>query len=88
MWHERTVSCAAAIRSAAALRQTIGSTKPGSSFLTFPTRALTGQRTMPSDGVGGQDRLELRLFRRLLAEPCRPGLGRENDRHAVMQRRA
>jgi hypothetical protein len=28
----------------------IGSTKPGSLFLTLPTRGLTGQHTMPSDG--------------------------------------
>ena len=45
--------------------RTIGLTKPGSLFFTLPTRGLTGQQTMPSEGRNGlpasQDRLnELR----------------------------
>jgi len=38
--------------------------------------------------VGGQQRLHMRLVGRLLAEPSRPGLGREDRRHPVMQRGA
>ena len=35
---------------APAYRKTTGSIKPGSSFLTLPTRAITGRQIMPSDG--------------------------------------
>ena len=64
--------------------RTIGLTKPGSLFFTLPTRGLTGQQTMPSVGRG-QQRFQLRLVRRFLAEPRRPDLGREDHRHAVTQ---
>jgi hypothetical protein len=37
------------------------------------------------DAVGGQQGFQLRLIRGFLAEPCRPGLGREHHRHPVMQ---
>jgi hypothetical protein len=30
--------------------RTIGLSKPGSLFFTLPTRGLTGQQTMPSEG--------------------------------------
>jgi hypothetical protein len=33
-----------------AITQSIGSTKLGSLFLTLPTRGLTGQHIMPSEG--------------------------------------
>ena len=38
--------------------------------------------------IGGQQRFQPRLVGRLLAEPFRPRLGREDRRHPVMQRGA
>jgi hypothetical protein len=79
----RTVSRAASIGSAGAHGRLIGSTKFGSLFFTLPTRGLTGQQPMRSGRVGGEQGLQMRLVRRFLAEPCRPGLGRNRRRPAA-----
>ena len=50
---------------------------------TFPTRADRPANHLIGR-VGGEQRLQLPLVGRLLAEPCRPGLGREDHRHAVI----
>jgi hypothetical protein len=58
---------------------------PASLFLTLSTRALTGQQIMSSEGVGCQQRLDLRHVGRLLAEPYWPCLGFQHRGHAVVE---
>jgi hypothetical protein len=58
----------------------IGSVRLGSLFLTLPTRALTGQQIISSEG----QRASSRHVRRLFAEPSRP-CGLEHRGHAVVE---
>src|SRR5580704_1892207 len=58
---------------------------PASLFLTLSTRALTGQQIISSEGVGCQQRLDLRHVGRLLAEPYWPCLGFQHRGHAVVE---
>jgi hypothetical protein len=57
-----------------------------SSFLTLPTRRLTRSARIRSEGQGFREGLELGRLRRVLAQPFRPGVPVEDQRHAVVDR--
>ena len=63
----------------------IGSMRLGSLFLTLPTRMITGQQIISSEGGKGEQRLEAAAVRRLFAEPQWPYIGLQHHGHAVVE---